>query len=102
MGSEGLEPGTSCSNAALQRFASNSYMLAKPCSGAFSEAVLQSLLVNTDRSQWTTHLCELCSKQVGARLYAGKWSPEQHWHSVTYLASNRRGTRMHKSGRIVQ
>jgi hypothetical protein len=72
-------------------------MLIKQCSGSFNQAVLEALVSNTNRAQWATHTCELCNKQVGAQQVKGRWVTEQHWSSVSYLATNRRAPKITKS-----
>jgi hypothetical protein len=74
-------------------------MLMKQCPGSFNKAVLEALALNTDRAQWATHTCELCNKQVGAQQVKGRWVTEQHWSSVSYLASNRRAPKITRSSK---
>jgi hypothetical protein len=64
-------------------------MPSKPCVGQFSEEVVRSLEENTDRAQWRSHPCAICELQVGAQLKAGKWTPDQHWPTISYATLKR-------------
>ena len=57
----------------------------KPCDGQFSDELQVVLTRNRNREQWAVYTCPQCGAAVGAVQASGKWVPEQHWPSVTYL-----------------